>query len=285
MTQISPLAVVDSAAQIGSEVRIGPFCVIGPEVVIGDKCTLMNNVTIEGQTHIGKNNFFYPNVVVGAAPQDLKYDGAPTRTEIGDNNVFRENITIHRGTELGGGLTRIGSGCLIMVGAHIAHDCLLEDAIILGNQVLLAGHVKIERGAVISAIVGIHHFVTVGKYSYVAAMTPVRRDVPPFLKFEGDPNEVRGVNEEGLKRNGFSADDIKEIKDAYKKLYRQGNSIAVNVEQLLAGGNLNEHVAYLCDFIRRSCASRFGRDQESSRRDGLINRRGRKPAEVRNKKS
>jgi len=285
MTQISPLAVVDPAAQIGSEVRIGPFCVIGPEVVIGNNCNLMNNVTIEGVIRIGKNNFFYPNVVVGAAPQDLKYNGAPTRTEIGDNNVFRENTTIHRGTELGGGITRIGSGCLIMVGAHVAHDCLLDDGIILGNQVLLAGHVKIERGAVISAIVGVHHFVTVGKYSYVAAMTPVRRDVPPFMKFEGDPNEIRGVNEEGLKRNGFSEEDIKEIKNAYKKLYRQGNSISVNVDEMLAQKNLSEHVDYLCKFVRRSCDGRFGRDQETSRRDGSTNRRDRQPAEVRRRKS
>ena len=283
MSKISNLAVIDSSARIGSDVSIGPFCVIGPDVVIGDGCELMNNVTIAGVTRIGSNNVFYQNVVVGVAPQDLKYDGAPTETVIGNDNVFRENRTIHRGTEMGGGKTIIGNGNLIMVGVHIGHDCIVEGGILLSNQLQLAGHVKIERGAVISALVGIHHFVRVGKFSYVGGITPVRRDVPPFIKFSGDPNEVRGINEQGLKRNGFPEHDIAEIKQAYRTLFRRNNSIAAGLAELQGRDDLNEHVSYLCRFVQQSCENRFGRYQENFRRDDVQDRIRRKPVEVRDK--
>lgn len=283
MSNISSLASVDPAAKIGSDVSIGPFCVIGPDVVIGNGCKLINNVTIGGITRIGSNNVFYQNVVVGEAPQDLKYDGSPTETIIGSNNVFRENCTVHRGTELGGGITSIGNNNLIMCGAHIAHDCILANKVLLGNQSLLAGHVTIEEGAVISALIGIHHFVTIGKFSYIAGMTPVRRDVPPFVKFSGDPNQVRGLNEEGLKRHNFSPDDIAALKEAYKKLFRKGNAMSEQLNLLQTEKNLNPHVCYLCEFMQRSCSSRFGRYQETARQDDQKNRRFRKPAELRNK--
>jgi UDP-N-acetylglucosamine acyltransferase len=281
MAEISPWAAVDPKAQIGADVRIGPFCVVGPDVIIGPGSHLMNNVTVQGITRIGANNVFYPNVVVGVAPQDLKYRGAPTETLIGATNVFRECCTVHRGTELGGGRTVVGSHNLFMVGVHIAHDCFLADKIILGNQTQLAGHVRVEEGAVVSALVGLHHFVTVGKYSYIGGLTPVRRDVPPFVKFDGDPNEVRAVNEEGLKRNGFSAQEIDQIKQAFRQLYRQGGDILSNLERLEATGGLNGHVQYLCGFLRASCAGRFGRYQELARRDNREDRRRRDPLEVR----
>jgi len=283
MSKISKWAVIDPSAKIASDVRIGPFCLIGPEVTIGAGSQLMNNVTIEGITRVGENNVFYQNVVIGAPPQDLKYDGAPTETIIGANNVFRENCSVHRGTELGGGQTIIGNGNLCMVAAHVAHDCILGDKILLGNQTLLAGHVRIEDAAVISALVGIHHFVTIGKFCYIAAMTPVRRDVPPFVKFAGDPNAVRGLNEEGLKRHNFSPADFNELKQAYRKLYRQRGSITKGLDELEAQSNLNGHVSYLCRFVRRSCQSPLGRYQETSRADENKHRHWRKPAEVREK--
>jgi len=266
MTEISKQAFVDPTAQVGGNVRIGPFCVVGPDVVIGDGCELMNNVTIQGITRIGANNVLYPNVVIGTAPQDLKYGGAPTETIIGCGNVFRENCTVHRGTELDRCKTVIGSENLLMVGVHIAHDCVVEDRVIVGNQTQLAGHVTIQNGAVVSALVGLHHFVTVGKFSYVAGLTPVRRDVPAFMKFSGDPNETRGVNEEGLRRNGFSKDDIAALKDGYRRLFR-GGSISAALDKLEAQDHLNEQVAYLCAFMRNSCANRFGRFRENARRD------------------
>jgi len=283
MSNISHLAHVDPAAKIGSDVTIGPFCVIGPDVIIGNNCNLINSVTIKGVTRIGPNNVFYQNVVVGVAPQDLKYDGSPTKTIIGANNVLRENCTVHRGTELGGGITSIGNNNLIMCGAHVAHDCILADKILLGNQSLLAGHVIIEEGAVISALIGIHHFVTIGKFCYIAGMTPVRRDVPPFVKFSGDPNEVRALNEEGLKRHNFTPEDLAALKKAYKMLFRKGNTMSEQLDQLQASANLNSHVSYLCDFMRRSCSSRFGRYQETARQDDRKNRHFRKPAELRDK--
>ena len=282
MTDISKHALVHPAAQIGRSVRIGPFCVIGPDVVIGDHSQLMNHVTIEGITKIGPNNVFYQNVVIGTAPQDLKYDGAPTQTTIGARNVFRENVTVHRGTELGGAQTTIGDENLFMVAAHIAHDCTIGNRTIVGNQTQLAGHVTIEDGAVVTALIGLHHFVTVGCYSYVGAMTPVRRDVPPFMKFSGDPNEVRGVNEEGLKRNNFTPDDISALKQAHRQLFRT-NTISAALDELEATLDLNPHVAELCRFVRQSCASRFGRFRENVRADRTLPKQRRAPVEVRSK--
>ena len=281
MSEISNLAVIDPSAQIGSDVTIAPFCVVGSDVVIEDGCQLMNNVTVQGITRIGRDNVFYPNVVIGVAPQDLKYNGAPTETIIGKGNVFRENTTVHRGTEKGGGKTVIGSGCLFMVAVHIAHDCILENKIILGNQTQLAGHVHIEEGSVVSALVGLHHFVRVGKYSYVGGLTPVHRDIPPFVKFSGDPNEVRGVNEEGLKRNGFSPEDVALVKQGYRQIFRRGNSIAGNVDELLAQDDLDANVRYMCEFVKKSCDSRFGRYHETFRSDSVEDRRRRRPLEVR----
>ncbi len=282
MADISKLAEVSPLARLADNVRIGPFCVIGPDVEIADNCELKNNVTIQGKTRIGSDNIFYQNVVIGTAPQDLKYNGGPTETIIGNGNVFREGVTVHRGTELGSGRTIIGNNNLLMVGVHIAHDCIIHNNVIIGNMTQLAGHVVIEDYAVVSALIGLHHFVTVGKYSYVGGMTPVRRDVPPFMKFSGDPNETRGVNEEGLRRNGFSSQEITELKKAYKLLYRQ-NRIADALKELQADEDLNKHVAYLCNFAQASCQSRFGRYLETARHDSFEDRKRKNPFEIRSK--
>jgi len=280
MAEISKLAAVDPEAKIGKNVTIGPFCVIGPHVEIGEGCELMNNVTIQGVTHIGPLNVFYPNAIIGVTPQDLKYDGSPTQTLIGFGNVVRENVTVHRGTELGGGKTVIGNENLLMVGVHIAHDCVIGNRTIIGNQTQLAGHVAVQDNAVISALVGLHHFVTVGRNSYIGGLTPVRRDVPPFMKFDGDPNEVRGLNEEGLRRHGFSDDDIAALKEAYRQLFRN-TAITSGLDALEKQGITNPHVQYLCEFMRRSCASRFARSQESERKDANCPKQGRRPLELR----
>lgn len=280
MTDISEHAVIDPSATIGENVKVGPFCVIGPDVVIGDGCELISGVAIEGITRIGSNNVFYQNVAVGVAPQDLKYDGAPTETIVGYGNVLRENVTVHRGTELGGGKTVIGNENLLMVGSHVAHDCYVGNRTIIANQVQMAGHVTIEDYAVIEALLGINQFVTVGRASYVAAMTPVRRDVPPFMKFSGDPNEVRGVNEVGLKRIGFSDEDIEAVKDAFRLLFRQ-RAISAGLEELGTCDELNAHVAYLRDFMCKSCASRFSRFRENERSDSVVTGKRRMPIEVR----
>lgn len=282
MSEISELAFVATGAKIGEHVSIGPFCCVGSDVVIGDGCELMNNVTIAGRTTIGKKNIFYPNSVIGAAPQDLKYRGGPTETVIGDRNVFRENVSVHRGTELGGGRTVIGSDNLLMVACHIAHDCFLADRIILGNESLLAGHVKIETGVVVEALVGVHQFTTLGKYSYIGARTPVGRDVPPFVKFSGDPSAVRGVNEEGLRRNGFSDEEVAVLKQAVRKLYRRkaATCLTDNLEQLESEDGTGEHVRYFCSSVRASSEARFGRYLEDKRTDKAVDWQL-NPAEIR----
>lgn len=280
MTEISKLADISSQAQIGRDVQIGPFCVVGPDVVLGDGCVLYNNVTIVGNTRIGKNNVFYQNSVIGTAPQDLKYQGQPTETIIGDNNVFREFTVVHRGTEVGGGQTVVGNDNLLMGGAHIAHDCIVESRTIIGNNVLLAGHVKVEYGAMIAAMVGIHHFTTVGRNSYIGATTPVRRDVPPFTIFEGDPNEVRSINAEGLKRHGFDPDTITLLKKAYSQLYRKGASLVNSATELLSQAD-NEFVRLFAQAVVNSCSSRFGRFMEEHRQDRELSKVNRRPAEIR----
>jgi len=282
MTDISNLACVDPAAKMGTGVRIGPFCVVGPDVTIGEGCELLNHVTIQGVTRIGAHNIFYPHSVIGVAPQDLKYKGAPTETIIGYGNVFRENCTVHRGTELGGGKTVIGNNNLFMVACHVAHDCTLKVKIIVGIESLLGGHVTIEEGVVVEALVGVHQFVTLGKYSYIGGTTPVHRDVPPYMKFSGDPNAVRGVNEEGLRRNNFSEEEVEQLKLAYRALYRS-YTISASLEELEQQEGLNGHVRYLCEFIRRSMESRFGRYQEILRRDKPQDRRRDIPVEVKTK--
>ncbi len=282
MSEISKLAVIHPSARIGEEVKIGPFCVIDEDTEIGDGCILHNNVTIGSHTRIGKKNVFYQNVVIGVAPQDLKYRGAPTRTVVGDHNVFRECVTVHRGTENGGGETVIGNNGLYMVACHIAHDCHLGNRIILGNQSQLAGHVSIEDGVVISGLIGIHHFVTVGRYSYIAGMTPVRRDVPPYVKFAGDPNEVRGINDEGLKRNDLTSEDIESLWLAFRQLYRgESRNISQIVDEMLDTGVLNPHVRYMCEFLQRSLQNRYGRFKELVRTDGNVPKAGRQAFEVR----
>ncbi len=281
MSDISKLADISPSAVIGKNVKIGPFCVVGPEVVLGDNCQLYNNATIVGNTKVGPNNVFYQNTITGSAPQDLKYQGQPTETIIGSNNVFREFVVVHRGTEVGGNKTIIGDGNLFMGGAHIAHDCIVESRTIIGNNVLLAGHVKIEYGAMVAAMVGIHHFTTVGRNCYVGAKTPVRRDVPPFSIFEGDPNKVRGINAEGLKRHGIDPDTIRALKKTYNEIYRRGGSLEETAKRFALDEQCSDEVRCFAQAIVNSCSSRFGRYMETSRQDKEISKLNRKPLEVR----
>jgi len=288
MSNISELSSISPEATIGHDVTIGPFCVIGPDVTLGNGCELFNHVTITGNTTIGCNNVFYPNSVVGIAPQDLKYKGAPTETIVGDNNVFRENVTVHRGTEIAGGITKIGNNNLLMVGCHVAHDCILGDYILLGNLTCLAGHVIIEDHAVVSALIGVHHFVSIGRYSYIGGMTPIRRDVPPYMKVSGDPQEVICVNNEGLKRNGFSEIEISALKDAHRLLYRtKGDTATLTMQQRLnqleTDSDGCQHLTHLCRFVSLSCASKFSRGQEAARQDSSEDRVRKDSFEIRSK--
>src|SRR5437762_2659488 len=216
--KISPHAVVDKEAEIGEDVEIGPFCVIGPHVRIGDGCKLFNNVTIIGHTTIGPKNVFFPNAVIGAPPQDLKYKGADTRLEIGEGNTFREAVTIHVGTEKGGGITRVGNQNLLMINTHLGHDVQLGSRCVIANNVMIAGHVIIGDNVSMMGLVGIHHFVTIGDFAYLGGAARIHHDVPPYVKVDGE-DKIRALNTVGLKRAGFNDEDIVALREAVRKLW------------------------------------------------------------------
>lgn len=268
MRKISRLSEIDQAAELADDVEIGPFCLVGPGVRVGPGCRLVSHVTITGNTTIGRGNVFYQGVTIGAPPQDLKFRGSPTRIEIGDNNQFREQVTVHPGTEAGGELTRIGNDSLFMVGSHIAHDCLLSDRVMLGNFCQLAGHVRIEENAIVSALCGVHHFVTIGRFAFVGGLTPVKRDIPPFVIFDGSPGRIRAVNKTGLCRNGLSPLQIENIEAAFRRLFNGGCDQLVQLEQIELEDGWCEHVRYLCAFLRASLEGKFGRHREVLRMNG-----------------
>ena len=232
MPTIHPMAVVESGAELADDVTVGPFAYVGPHVTLGAGCIVHHHAQIEGHTTAGENNEFFPNSVVGTVSQDLKYRGGPCQVIMGSGNKIRENVTIHIGTEDGGGITRLGDKNLIMVGAHIAHDCQLGSHIILANNVLLAGHVLLEDWVIISGGVGSHHFVRFGQHSFIGGNSGITRDVPPFMVVDGHPGKVRGVNRTGLKRRGFSEEQIARLKVAYRMLFSDTTPLSTQAVEL-----------------------------------------------------
>ena len=219
-TRIHPTAVVAEGAELGADVEIGPYPVVGPAVVIGDRTRIGPQVVIDGVTRLGSDNLIVGQASLGGAPQDLSYRGEPTQLTIGDRNTIREFVTINRGTIKGGGLTRVGSDCLLMACSHVAHDCTLEDRVILANGALLAGHVQVGEGASISGACVAHHFLSIGRYSYCGGMSRISQDVPPFMLIEGHPARVRRVNDVGLERAGFSTEEIEHLHRAFRRIWR-----------------------------------------------------------------
>jgi UDP-N-acetylglucosamine acyltransferase len=262
-TVIHPSAVVDPRAELGVDVLIGPYSIIGPKVRIGDRTKIGPHVVIDGSTCIGADNRIVGQASIGGEPQDISYRGEPTMVEIGDGNMVREFVTINRGTQKGGALTKVGSYCLLMACSHIAHDCQIEDRVILANNVMLAGHVHIETGANISGAVGAHHFVTVGSYAYVGGMTRIEHDVPPFMIVEGRRSRVRNVNFIGLSRAGFGEADIDQLRAAHRKLYRSGDPQAHTIEALKSDPATPDIVMRLIESIQRTEKGRKGRYRES----------------------
>jgi UDP-N-acetylglucosamine acyltransferase len=250
---IHPSAVVDPSAKIPASCRIGPFCTVGPEVELGEECVLISHVVLQGPTRLGRKNRIFPFAVVGMQPQDLKYGGEPTRLEIGDGNQIREYATIHRGTVTGQGVTRIGSGCLIMAYAHIAHDCVVGDDVIMANAATLAGHVTVEDHAVVGAFSAVHQFVRVGQYAYVGGGTIVTQDVLPFSKtVAARAAKAYGANAIGLERRGFSRERIRRIHHVFKVLLASKLNTSQAVEKLLAETDLGEDARILIEFIQES---------------------------------
>lgn len=242
-------AVISDSATIGENVTIGPFCVVDDHVTIGDGCILKSHVVVRGPTRIGKNNKFYQFSSIGEDCQDKKYAGERTELVIGDDNEFREGVTVHRGTIQDNSITIIGSRCLLMVNAHVAHDCVLGNDIILANNVAIAGHVHIDDFVIVGGAVGVHQFCKIGAHAFLGAGGIILRDVPPFVMVSGTKNMPQGINSEGLKRRGFDKDDVMAIKRAYKTIYREGNTVEQAIEKLTQSASDSESVTQMITFL------------------------------------
>lgn len=265
MPQIHPMAVVESGAELADDVVVGPFAFVGRQVQLGAGCIVHHHASIEGHTVVGEGNEFFPQCVIGALPQDLKYKGGNCRLVIGNNNTLREGVTIHIGTEAGGGYTRVGDGNLLMVNVHIAHDCIIGSHCIIANNAMLAGHVQLEDYVNIAGGAAAHHFVRFGQHSYVGGFSGVTRDVPPYMVVDGHPIIVRGVNKNGLKRRSFTDDQLEPLKTAWRLLFKDATPMVPQFAVLEQMYPQNNEIRELLSFMRDSLAGKFGRFRESLR--------------------
>jgi UDP-N-acetylglucosamine acyltransferase len=222
MAKIHPTALVDPAASIDASVQIGAYSIIGPHVSIGAGTRIGPHVVIDGHTRIGCDNVLFQFSSIGAAPQDKKYQGEPTRLEIGDRNTIREFCTFNLGTAQDVGVTRVGNDNWIMAYVHLAHDCQIGNHTIFANNAQLAGHVHVGDWAILGGFSNVHQFVQIGAHSMLGMSTSLTQDVPPFVILNGNPAAAHGVNAEGLKRRGFTPEQIADIRNAYKLLYKSG---------------------------------------------------------------
>jgi len=268
MSQIHPTAIVDSTARIAADATIGPYCIVGVQAEIGSGTVLQHHVCVQPFTTIGRSNIIHPFAVIGSEPQDRKYHGEKSGCVIGDRNQIREHVTIHRGTGNGGGITRIGDDNLLMVGSHVAHDCTIESGVVIANQVMLAGHVRVEEGANIGGGAGVHHFTTIGTCSFIAGLARIAKDVPPFMIVEGNPAEVRAVNAIAMARRGYPPEHVEAVKDAFRRLYRtNGAAISRKIDPLSREYSHVPAVQRLCLALCASAEGVHGRAREVFRHD------------------
>ncbi len=252
---IHPTAVIDPAASIADDVTIGPFCVVGPHVTLGKGVTLRSHVVIDGRTSVGAGTEFHPFASIGSPPQDLKFSGEPSSVEIGENNQIREYVTINPGTEGGGMVTRIGSNCLLMIGAHVAHDCQVGDHVILANNVAIAGHVIVGDHAILGGMSAVHQFVRIGAHAMIGGMSAIENDVIPFGLAVGERATLAGLNLVGLDRRGFPRDQVNELRQAFKIMFSGEGTLADRLATVRQSHGGNELVTTVLAFI----------DAESSR--------------------
>ena len=253
---IHPSSIVAPGAIIPESCTIGPFCTVGANVVLGERCDLVSHVVLDGHLTAGDDNRVFPFTSLGCSPQDLKYNGEPTKLTLGSGNTIRESVTISRGTAGGGGETRVGSGCLIMAYAHIGHDSRIGDGVILANAATLAGHVTVEDFAVVGALNPVHQYCTVGTYAYVGGGTTITQDVLPYsLTSVRRENRAFGLNKVGLERRGFTPDELKQLRAAYRLLQvsklNTSQALAA-IREKVASGEFGPRVAYLAEFIAKS---------------------------------
>jgi UDP-N-acetylglucosamine acyltransferase len=266
-SNIHPTAIIEKGAEIGDGARIGPYAVIGPHVRMGDGCVVQAHAVIMGNTTLGPDNRIHSHAVVGGEPQDRKYRGADTRLVVGGGNWIREGATIHTGTEVAGGLTKIGDDCILMANAHVAHDCDLGSRVILANNVMLAGHTRIEDGAILNGGAGVHHFTTVGTLAYIGGLSRITQDIPPFVIADGRPARPRSVNVIGLKRAGFDDETIRCIKSAFKLLYRSDRQARDALDELREMYPEVAPVQRMVAFVEATEEGRQGRQFEDRDRD------------------
>jgi UDP-N-acetylglucosamine acyltransferase len=262
---IAKNAAVDPRANIADEVEIGPFCVVGPHVTIGRGTRLDNHVTISGHVTIGEFNHFYPNAVIGGEPQDLSYRGSDTCVQIGDRNVFRECVTVNRASEKEDGVTAIGSHCFLMACSHVGHDCQVGDHVVMANNVLLAGHVRVEHHATLAGASAVHQFATIGAYSFLTGMSRVIHDVPPYMLIDGLPARPRCVNVVALKRNNFSPEEIRALAEAYRLLFRAKVGVDQAREILFSNAKLLPAVKHLLSDVEAQQGGSHGRVRDRRR--------------------
>ena len=248
--QVDALARVSPEALLEPGVRVGPFCVVGPRVRLGRGTVLESHVVIDGDTRVGEGNRFFPFSSIGLVPQDLKFRGETTRVEIGDRNVFREGTTVHRGTALGGGLTRIGSDTLLMAQVHVAHDCLVGSHTIFANGSALSGHVEVHDHATLGGFSGVHQFCRVGTHAFMGGATIATRDVAPYSLTVGNRAHFFGLNLVGLRRRGFSAEALRALRQAYRLL--QALPAAEALRRIEAEGPDTDEVRAVVAFVRAS---------------------------------
>jgi len=247
---IHSTAIIEDGARIEKDVEIGPYSVIGANVAIGKGTVIGPHVVINGDTRIGENNRFFQFSSIGEENQDKKYQGEDTKTVIGDNNIIREFVTIHRGTTQDNGVTQIANENLIMAYVHIAHDCNIANNCILANNATLAGHVVLEDYVILGGFTGIHQFCHIGAHVFTSISAAIVKDIPPFVMADGRPAIPRGLNSEGLKRRGFSKEDLKSIKTAYKLLYRNKLTLQQSLTEMK---KINHpHVDHMVNFIEAS---------------------------------
>jgi len=252
---IDARAIVSAEAELAANVCIGPFSIIGPRVRIGPRTAVGPHVVINGPTTIGADNRFFQFASIGDAPQDKKYQGEPTRLAIGDRNVFRESCTVNRGTTHDKGVTLIGSDNLFMAYAHVAHDCVVGNNTVFANCASLGGHVQIGDWVILGGLTAVHQFTKIGAHAFLAGGAIVTRDVPPYVMVAGNPAAPHAVNSEGLKRRGFTEEQIRNIRDAYRIVYRSDLKLAEALARLAPQADGRPEIRAFVDFIHASTRS------------------------------
>jgi UDP-N-acetylglucosamine acyltransferase len=250
MSKIHPTAIVDPAAQLGSDVEIGPFCTVGPKVTLGDRVKLISHVVIDGATTLGADTAVHPFALLGAPPQHMAHKGEDTQLLIGERNIIREHVTMHTGTVGGGGVTRVGSDGLFMVGSHLAHDCLVGDRVTLANGATLGGHVQIADFVFMGGLCAVHQFTRVGRYAFVGGGGVVTKDVIPYGSVWGNHAHLEGLNLVGLKRRGFSREAINALRAAYRLMFADEGTFQERLEDAAETYASMPEVMEIVNFIR-----------------------------------